>query len=171
MGGGHFSPRNGGGMPHHSAMGFHSEGGHMGGQQHGWSREVDEEHEEVISFFRAVAYGEMPCPEEMKQVVLGIVGEQANSMLGQYGYTQQGGMPDSHARYKETLEELRDIPNVTEAVKKASQKFEGLTDEDRKVLQQILNRPSYRKMASIVNMPLDRFMAVKHGLEHKMKQQ
>lgn len=145
----------------------------MGGRQHGYSAEDndDGEYEDVLAFFRAVAYGEMPCPEELKQIIIGVVGEQANGMLAEYGYTQQGGMPDSHARYKETLEELRGIPNVTEAVKKASQKFEGLTEEDRKVLQQILNRPSYRKMASMVNMPLERFMSVKHGLEHKLKQQ
>lgn len=161
-----------GGQPHQGGYGqpmggaFHPQGG-----QHGYQHGGSAEHEKVIAFFRSVSYGETPCPEELKQVVLGIVGEQANSMLGQYGYTQQGGMPDSHVRFKETLEELRDIPNVTEAVKKAGQHFENLTEEDRKVLQLILNRPSYKKMASMVNMPLDRFMAVKHGLEQKLKQQ
>lgn len=91
-------------------------------------------------------------------------------MLAQYGYSQQGsGYDDHHRRYKETLEELRDVPNVTEAVKKAAQHFENLTDEDRKVLQQILNRPSYKKMAQMVNMPVDRFLEVKHSLEQKLK--
>lgn len=181
-----YPPQNGGGymgggqyqQPHHmgggygqpSAMGFHSQGGHMGSQHGGFQPRRDGEQEDILTFFRTVAYGERPCPEELKQIILGVVGEQANGMLAQYGYSQNAGY-DDHRRYKEALEDLRDIPNVTEAVKKAGQMFEGLTDEDRKVLQQILNRPSYRKMASMVNMPLDRFMSVKHGLEQKLKQQ
>ena len=68
------------------------------------------------------------------------------------------------------LEELRDVPQVTEAVKRASQHFENLTDEDRKVLQQILNRPSYKRMAQMVNMTPERFMEVKRELEWKLKQ-
>ena len=172
MGGGQYQqPHMGGGYGQPSAMGFHSQGGHMGGQQHGFQQQRrDGEHEDVLAFFRSVAYGERPCPEELRQVILGVVGEQANGMLAQYGYSQQGGgYDDRHRRYKETLEELRDVPNVTEAVKKAGQMFEGLTDEDRKVLQQILNRPSYKKMASMVNMSPDHFMEVKHGLEQKLK--
>lgn len=167
--GGQFAPRNGGGFGQPSAMGFHSENGHMGGQR--GFRQEDEEEDAVLDFFRAIVYGERPCPEELKEIVLGIVGEQADSMLGQYGYSQtgHGAHDEHHRRYKEVLEELRDVPNVTEAVKKAGQMFEGLTDEDRKVLQQILNRPSYKKMASMVNMTPDRFMEVKHGLEQKLK--
>lgn len=153
--------------PQHGGQ-FHSQQvGYMGGlhnrpQQSG-------EHESVISFFRAVAQGERPCPEELKAVILGVVGEQANGMLAQYGYTQQGGGDEHHHRYKEALEELRDVPNVVEAVKRAGQYFTDLTEEDKKVLQQILNRPSYKKMAQMVNMAPERFMEVKRGLEHKLK--
>lgn len=167
--GGQQYPQGGGYGQPPSAMGFHSQGGHMGGQQHQYGRPQHQsgEYEKVIAFFRSVAYGETPCPEELKQVILGVVGEQANGMLAQYGYTQQGG--DQHHRYKEVLEELRDVPNVMDAVKRASQHFDNLTDEDKKVLQQILNRPSYKKMAQIVNMAPERFMEVKRGLEHKLK--
>lgn len=152
--------------PQHGGQ-FHSQGGYMGGlhnrpQQSG-------EHESVISFFRAVAQGERPCPEELRAVILGVVGEQANGMLAQYGYTQMGGGDEHHHRYKEALEELRDIPNVVEAVKRAGQYFTDLTDEDKKVLQQILNRPSYKKMAQLANLAPERFMEVKRGLEYKLK--
>lgn len=168
MGGGQYPPHSGGyGQP--SAMGFHSQGGHMNSGQ-GYQRRESGEHEPVLTFFRSVAYGERPCPEELRQVILGVVGEQANGMLAQYGYSQQGGYDgDQHHRYKETLEELRDVPNVTEAVKRAGQHFENLTDEDKKVLQQILSRPSYKKMAAITNIPLERFMQIKRDLEHKLK--
>lgn len=149
--------------PQHGGYGMgmpSTQGGYMGGQ-HGY--------EQVLGFFREVAEGKRQCPEEIRAVILGVVGEQANGMLAQYGYQQQGGNPEHHHRYKETLEELRDIPQVTEAVKRASQHFENLTDEDRKVLQQILNRPSYKKMAQMVNMTPERFMEVKRELEWKLK--
>jgi hypothetical protein len=142
-------------------MGMHSpQGGYMGGHTH--------PHEHVLGFFREVAEGKRQCPEELRAVILGVVGEQANGMLAQYGYQHQGD-PEHHHRYKETLEELRDIPQVTEAVKRASQHFDNLTEEDRKVLQQILNRPSYKKMAQMVNMTPERFMEVKRELEWKLK--
>ena len=151
--------------PQHGGQ-FHSQVGYMGGlhnrpQQSG-------EHEKVIAFFRSVAYGETPCPEELKQVILGVVGEQANGMLAQYGYHHQGG-DDQHHRYKEVLEELRDVPNVIEAEKKFDNYFSDLSLEDRKVLKQLVNRPSLKKMAQMVNMAPERFMEVKRGLEHKLK--
>lgn len=138
----------------------------MGGRQHGYSAEDndDGEYEDVLAFFRAVAYGEMPCPEELKQIIIGVVGEQANGMLAEYGYQQQGD-PERHRRYKETLEELRDIPNVTEAVKRAEQHFDNLTNDHKKVLHQILNRPSYKRMAKMVNMSPERFMELMSELE------
>jgi hypothetical protein len=146
--------------------------GYMGGlhnrpQQSG-------EHESVLAFFRAVAQGERPCPEEIKAVILGVVGEQANGMLAQYGYSQQGGGewgndPGRHHRYKEVLEELRDVPNLIEAEKKFDHYFSDLSPEDKKVLKQIVNRPSYKKMAQMVNMTPDRFMEIKRSLEHKLK--
>lgn len=147
------------------------QGGYMGGPHHGYGQTHHQnlDHEQVLGFFREVAEGKRQCPEELRAVILGVVGEQANGMLAQYGYQQQGGDPERHHRYKETLEELRDIPQVTEAVKRASQYFENLTEEDRKVLQQILNRQSYKKMAQLVNMTPERFMEVKRELEWKLK--
>lgn len=157
-----------GGAPYSQHGGqFHSQqGGYMGGlhnrpQQNG-------EHESVIDFFRSVALGERPCPEELRAVILGVVGEQANGMLAQYGYTQQGGS-DLHHRYKEALEELRDVPSIVEAEKKFDHYFSDLTSEDKKVLKTEVNRPSLKKLAQMVNMTPDRFMEVKRGLEHKLK--
>ena len=154
--GGHYS-----GHSQHGGYGY--QGGY-GEQHHGYQRDFAEE-------LRDMAYGRKPISEELKAVVCAIMKQQADNMLGEYGYTQHGGQHGSehHHRYKETLEELRDVPNVTEAVKRAGQYFDDLTDEDRKVLQQILNRPSYKKMAQMANMPPERFMEVKRGLEHKLK--
>ena len=120
-----------------------------------------------------MAHGRKQIPEELKAVVCAITKEQTDRMLGQYGYTH-GGHASSHTnehhhRYKETLEELRDVPNVTEAIKRASQYFDNLTEEDKKVLQQILNRPSYKRMAQMVNMSPERFMEIKREMENKLK--
>ena len=154
--------------PQHGGQ-FHAQQGGYGGQQYGRPQQGGE-HESVLAFFRAMAQGERPCPDELRAVILGVVGEQANGMLAQYGYTQ-GGEADHgrHKQYKDTWEELRDVANVMDAVKRASQHIDNLTDEDRKVLPQILNRPSYKRMAQSVNMTPERFMEVKRGLEHKLK--
>lgn len=171
--GGQQYPQSGGYTPQPSAMGFHSQGGHMGGQQHQYGRPQHQngEHEKVIAFFRSVAYGETSCPEELKQVILGVVGEQANGMLAQYGYTQQGGQygGDQHHRYKEALEELRDITNLADAEKKFDNYFIDLTTDDRKVLKQLVNRPSIKRLSQMAGMPPERFMEIKRGLEHKLK--
>lgn len=168
--GGQPYPQGGGYGQPPSAMGFHSQGGHMGGQQHqyGRSQHQNGEHESVLAFFRSVALGERPCPEELRAVILGVVGEQANGMLAQYGYTQQGG-GDQHHRYKEVLEELRDVPNLIEAEKKFDQYFTDLTPEERKVLKQLVNRPGIKKLAQMTNVTPERFMEIKHGLQYKLK--
>lgn len=153
--------------------GYHGGYGQQGG--HEYRGGYGEPHRGAQGGFmeelRDWAYGRKPVPEEFKAVVCSIMKEQTDNMLGQYGYTQQGGAggDEHHHRYKEALEELRDVPNVMEAVKRAGQYFDNLTEEDKKVLQQILNRPSYKKMAQMVNMAPERFMEVKRGLEHKLK--
>ena len=151
-------------------------GGYRGGEQsgHEYRGGYGDPHRGAQGFMeelREWAYGRKAIPEEFKAVVCSIMKEQTDNMLGQYGYTQQSSEHGSehHHRYKETLEELRDVPNVIEAVKRAGQHFEGLTEDDKKVLQQILNRPSYKKMAQMVNMPPERFMEIKRGLEAKLK--
>jgi hypothetical protein len=169
-------------QPGSSPMDFmrqQTHGGHFGGypQQggYGYHGGYNEPHRgaqgDFMEEIREMAHGRKPIPDEFKAIICAVVKEQTDSMLGQYGYTQHGGQHggEQHIRYKETLEELRDIPNVTEAVKRASQYFDDLTEEDKKVLQQILNRPSYKKMAQMVNMTPERFMEVKRDLERKLK--
>lgn len=151
-------------------FGFQQHGYGQGGK--GYGEQVD-----FMGEIREMAHGRKPIPEELKAVICAVTREETDRMLGQYGYTQgdhsggHSGVHDSehHRRYKETLEELRDVHNVTEAVKRATQHFDDLTEEDKKVLHQILNRPSYKKMAQMVNMTPERFMEVKRELERKLK--
>ena len=156
--------------PQHSGYGMgmpSPQGGYMGGPQHaayGQPHPQGGEHEHVLGIFREVAEGKRQCPEELRAVILGVVGEQANGMLAQYGYQQQGD-PERHRRYKKTLEDLREITSVAEAVKRAEQYFNNLTDDHKKVLRQILNRPSYKRMAQMENMSPERFMELKSELE------
>lgn len=156
-----------------------TQGGHFGGYQPhggygGYHGSYNDPHKGTQGDFMEeiyeMAHGRKPIPEELKAIICTVVKEQTDSMLGQYGYTQHGQPGrEQHLRYKEILEELRDVPNVTEAVKRATQHFDDLTEEDKKVLQQILNRPSYKRMAQMVNMTPERFMEVKHDLERKLK--
>lgn len=158
-------------QPHGGQQGgFVPQGGY--GYQHGYVEPHKGLQDGFAAELREMAYGRKPISEELKAVVCAIFKEQTDSMLGLYGYSQHGQGPhggSEHQRYKETLEDLRDIPNVTEAVKRAGQHFDNLTDDDKKVLQQILNRPSYKKMAQMAGMPYDRFMEIKRELEHKLK--
>lgn len=151
--------------PQHGGQFRAQQGGYMGRPQ------PSGEHDSVMEFFRSVAYGQRPCPEELKQVVLGIMSEQANGMLAQYGYTQtgSGSHEDMHARYKATLEELRDIPNILEAEKRFDAHFNDLTPEERKVLKAIVNRPSIKKLAQTVGLTPERFTEIKHQLQYKLK--
>lgn len=141
--------------------GFVPQGGY--GYQHGYSEPHKGSQDGFAAELRDMAYGRKPIPEEFKAVVCAIVKEQTDSMLGQYGYSQHGhGHHDDSdlQRYEETLEELREVPNVTEAMKRSGQYFDDLTDEDKKVLQQILNRPSNKQMAKMANMQHERFMEI-----------
>ena len=157
----------------------HQTQGHTGyGQQggYGYQQPLPEQHRGMQGGFmdeiREIAYGRKPIPEELKAVVCAIVKEQTDGMLGQFGYSQQGMTGyegGQHQRYKEALEELREAPNPIEAEKKFDQFFTDLTPEDKKVLKQLINRPSTKKLAQMVNMQPDRFMEVKRGLEHKLK--
>ena len=148
----------------HSSYSLHHSGYGQGGK--GYGEQVD-----FMGEIREMAHGRKPIPEELKAVVCAITKEQTDRMLGQYGYTQSGhsgghsGDPERHRRYKKTLEDLRDITSVTEAVKRAEQHFDNLTDDHKKVLHQILNRPSYKRMAQMVNMSPERFMELKSELE------
>lgn len=157
----------------------HQTQGHTGyGQQQGgynYQQPLPEQHRGMQGGFmdeiREIAYGRKPIPEELKAVVCAIVKEQTDGMLGQFGYSQQGmpGYEDSHQKYKETIEELRDAANVIEAEKKFDNHFSDLTSEDKKVLKTEVNRPSIKKLAQMVNMSPERFLEVKRGLKFKLK--
>lgn len=148
-------------------FGFQQHGYAQGGKSYGEQGDFMEE-------IREMAHGRKPIPEELKAVICAVTREETDRMLEQYGYTSSGQYgqhhnSDLHRKYKETLEELRDIPNVTEAVKRASQHFDDLTEEDKKVLQQLVNRPSLKKMAMAASVTPARFMEIKHELERKLK--
>jgi hypothetical protein len=155
-----------------------TQGGHFGGypQQggYGYHGGYNEPHRgaqgDFMEEIREMAHGRKPIPEEFKAVICATVKEQTDSMLGQYGYTQQDHHgSDRHRRFKETLEELRDVPNVSDAMGKANQYFETLTEEERKVLHHLVNRPSIKKMAQMSGLSPERFLELRHSLEQKIK--
>jgi hypothetical protein len=143
----------------------------FGFQQHGYAqggKSYGEQGDFMVEISE-MAHGRKPIPEELKAVICAVTREETDRMIEQYGYTQSahesGHDSERHRRYKKTLEELREITSVTEAVKRAEQYFNNLTDDHKKVLHQILNRPSYKRMAQMVNMSPERFMELNSELE------
>ncbi len=119
---------------------------------------------------REAAYGRGEIPEELKIVILEVVKEQADSMLaGQGYYPEHGGHGgELHHRYKEVLDKLREIPSAMEAVKQFNKYFENLTEEDRKVLTQLIQRPPLKKQAAAAGVSPERFCEVDAELPYKL---
>lgn len=119
-------------------------------------------------------YGEEPrmSHSELREFIIDVIREQADEMFAEQGYYRGGEHgSDQHKRYKEVLETLREIPSAMEAVKHFGKYFEGLTEEERKVLTQLVQRPSMKKSAQSAGIPLERFCQLKHELMYKLKQQ
>lgn len=86
------------------------------------------------------------------------------------GYYQQGSMQDDprRRRFKEALEDLRDLPTA-EAQRRMPVMFPNLDEECRRVLSVLVSENSKKKLAQKANVPLERFMQIKHELAEKMK--
>lgn len=121
---------------------------------------------------REAAYGRGEIPEELKIVILEVVKEQADSMLaGQGYYPEHGGHGgEQHHHYKEVLEKLREIPSAMEATKQFNKYFDNLTEEERKVLTQLIQRPTIKKQAAAAGVSPERFYEIKHELQYKLKE-
>lgn len=106
---------------------------------------------------------------ELRAFIMEVMREQADEMFAEQGYYrgEQGG--DQHKRFKEALEKLREIPSIMEATKHFPKYFEGLTEEERKVLTQLAQKPSLKKQAQSAGMTPERFCQLKHELMYKLK--
>jgi hypothetical protein len=139
--------------------------GYRGGEQGG----------DFWDVLREAAHGRRPIPEELKIVIEEVVREQTERMLAGQGYypaaggNEHGG--ELHHRYKEVLEKLREIPSAMEAVKQFGKYFDDLSEEERKVLTQLIQRPTIKKQAAAAGVSPERFMQLKHELQYKLKEQ
>ena len=108
---------------------------------------------------------------ELRAFIVKVMREQADEMFAEQGYHRgtDGHGSELHHRYKEVLEELREIPSAVEAVKKFGMYFDGLSEEERKVLTQLVQRTPLKKMSASAGVSPERFREIKHELMYKLK--
>ena len=106
------------------------------------------------------------CAEKMDEV-LASQGYFPAGMQGG-GHGAQGYDHEKYMRFKEVLEELRDLPTA-EAQRRMGVMFAGLDDESKRVLNVLISEPSKKKLAQKANVPLDKFMQIKHELPERLK--
>lgn len=157
---------------------------HGGGGMHGRAWGVGSEYERVNA---GRAGGGMPMPhawaellwsEEFAEAVLRVCREKMDETLagqGYYpagmqgaGYGAEGYDPVKHRRFKDVLEELRDLPTA-EAQRQMAGRFGTLSEEQKRVLSVLMSECSKKKLAQKASMTVERFMQLKHELEDKLK--
>lgn len=137
-----------------------------------WQRHGNES-SDLWDILREAAHGRRPIPEELRIVIEDVVRDQTERMLAEQGYIPAEGSKGGHGseqrhRYKEVLEKLREIPSAMEAVKQFNKYFENLTEEDRKVLTQLIQRPPLKKQAAAAGVSPERFCEVDDELPYKL---
>lgn len=110
---------------------------------------------------------------EFAEAVMRVCRERMDEVLAEQGYFPAGMQGagfdhERHHRFKEVLEELRDLP-VAEAQRQMAGRFNALSDEQKRVLSVLASEASKKKLAQKANVPLERFMQLKHELEDKLK--
>lgn len=140
-------------------------------QRHG-----DEPSGDFWDVLREAAHGHRPIPEELRLVIEDVVRDQTERMLAEQGYipaegSKGGHGSELHRRYKDVLEKLREIPSAMEAVKHFGKYFDDLSEEERKVLTQLIQRPTVKKQAAAAGVSPERFYEIKHELQYKLKEQ
>lgn len=137
---------------------------------------VGEQGGDFWDVLREAAHGRRPIPEELRLVIEYVVRDQTERMLAEQGYIPAEGSKGGHGselhhRYKEVLEKLREIPSAMEAVKHFGKYFDDLSEEERKVLTQLIQRPTVKKQAAAAGVSPERFYEIKHELQYKLKEQ
>lgn len=128
---------------------------------------------EFWGILREAAHGRRPIPEELRIVIEEVFRDQTERMLAEQGYIPSSGMHgkggELHYHFKDVLEKLREIPSFMEAVKQFPKYFDDLNEEERKVLTQLVQRPTIKKQAAAAGVSPERFYEIKHELQYKLK--
>ena len=141
-------------------------------QGHGWGQQHGPQHNEFEAMLNSDAFANAVmrvCGERM-EAVLASQGYFPAGMQGSAGYGAYSPQYDmeKHRRFKEVMEEIREAPSA-DAPRLIEQRFANISPEERKLLMVLASECSKTKLASKAGMPLERFMELKHGLEHKLK--
>ena len=162
----------------HSGYGQPSGYGHPGGYtQRGYDGPRHEEYGPRHGWRRS-EYSDLLYSEEFADAVMRVCAEKMDEVLASQGYFPAGMQGagygahgydhEKHMRFKEVLEELRDLPTA-EAQRRMGVMFPGLDEEGKRVLSVLVSETSKKKLAQKANMTLEKFMQVKHELEEKLK--
>lgn len=162
-----------GGYP--SPGGYGGPQGHPYGantQGHGWGQQHGPQNHEFEAMLHSDAFANAVmrvCGERM-EAVLASQGYFPAGMQGSAGYGDYAPQYDmgKHRRFKEVMEEIREAPS-SDAARLIEARFANISPEERKLLMVLANECSKSKLASKAGIPLERFMELKHGLEHKLK--
>ena len=164
--------------PHHAGGGRMPYGLHERG--HGWGAEYERGGGMPGRGGLPHAWYELLWSEEFADAVLRVCREKMDETLasqGYYpagmqgaGYGAEGGGYDygKHRRFKEVLEELRELPTA-EAQRQMAGRFASLNEEQKRVLSVLMSESSKKKLAQKASLSPERFMQVKHELEDKLK--
>jgi hypothetical protein len=145
----------------------HQQQQHEYGRPHReYQREEEEFDKRMDDYFRRMSEGRTNVPESLCEVVASGV----HMYMGNSGCGSQG---DSHNRYKEAIERIREANSMQEKEKLMKEYFgDDLTEDEKVVLRDMATMKSYRQKAREKwgnNASMERWMEARKSLKHKFK--
>lgn len=129
--------------------------------------------EHSLHIWEEMASGHREIPDCVKAVILYVLKENTDHIKAGHGYVPETGAPqhqhsERHRRFKEVMEELRDAPSL-EVDKLISSHFHNLTAEEHRVIKNLAQDRSKRKIAELTGVgTIERLMEIKHAAEAKL---
>lgn len=131
----------------------------------------------MAQYWRDVKDGKAIVPQEMVDsivaIALQVLQTKADHALAEHGYMSESTHQQHHARhkrYKEVLEELRNMgcgASIHERV--ITEKFGPLTTEEKKVMNVEVAKPSKAQQARQAGMTVEQYCSVRDALIEKVK--
>lgn len=129
--------------------------------------------EHSLHIWEEMASGHREIPDCVKAVILYILKENTDHIMAGHGYVSTDDSTASHdkerhRKFKAVMEELRDAPSL-EVDKLIAQHFHGLTSEEHRVIKNLAQDRSKRKIAELTGVgSTDRLKELEHSAETKL---
>lgn len=121
---------------------------------------------EMEEYFERVKRGDETLPPAMTEYVMTVATEACKAMLGDVGVDEE-----EHMQMKRCFDSLKNESMVDRQKQIIDEHFDGLTEQETKVLLELARDMSYKQHAKNIGMNEQEFLAMKHGLIHKFKKQ